>query len=822
MSRRSIIRTSLASQCLVGLALSCAADSQDAAASDSSDSSSIEIRYTEYGIPHVRSDSYDNLGYGQGYAQARDNLCEIERSMLVFSGQLSRYFGPDLPNTRMSSAPNGLASDIYFTSINDSGVVEELMGKAPPLGPREEVRQMVRGFADGFNAFLAEPHALSCSGADWLRPMTELDVYRRAYAVTLLMGQGMFAAAAMVAAEPPLASGAAELDNPGPQAVTALARGLGAAAQAPGSNAIALGAGATSSGGGINVANPHLWWDSEMRWWQTQLSLPGTLDVSGAGLIGMPLVVMGHTASVAWSITTAEEAHRVTIFDLTLVDGSPTTYLVDGVAEPMQRRDIQVEVKRPDGSLETVTKALWWTRYGPVAGPGSMLPVPPWTAGDGDEPGHAYVIADANATNLRMLNTLFAFNHARSSQEILSAIRETQGVPWWTVTAADQDGQALWSQIQVLPNVKDAHAERCNTEFGRALFAGGGWAVLDGSRSECAWQTDADAIEPGILGPGTLDDPRLPVAWSDRYLENSNGSHWLPSSDVRITGMPRIVGDEGSERSLRTRGLMAELEEQLEREPFDRQRMQDLVLSNRSYSGDLVGDDAVAICRGLGATRIQASSGEEVDVRAACEALGDWDHHMASDSSGGLLFHRFWTRVYDAAKSGESPWLVPFDIDDPVHTPHTLDGSAPFVLRALADAIVELETAGILLNAPLGAYQSVLRNGKRIPIGGAGDAFGVVNMTDGAFGPTGFAEPIYGSGYMHVVAFDGSACPDAVTLLTYSQSSEPGSPHESDQTELFSEQRWVSERFCEADILASPVLEIVELERREAAAARRD
>ena len=49
-------------------------------------------------------------------------------------------------------------------------------------------------------------------------------------------------------------------------------------------------------------------------------------------------------------------------------------------------------------------------------------------------------------------------------------------------------------------------------------------------------------------------------------------------------------------------------------------------------------------------------------------------------------------------------------------------------------------------------------------------------------------------------ALDGP-CPDTSTLLTYSQSSEPGSPHASDQTELFSEQRWVTERFCEADIL---------------------
>jgi acyl-homoserine-lactone acylase len=47
------------------------------------------------------------------------------------------------------------------------------------------------------------------------------------------------------------------------------------------------------------------------------------------------------------------------------------------------------------------------------------------------------------------------------------------------------------------------------------------------------------------------------------------------------------------------------------------------------------------------------------------------------------------------------------------------------------------------------------------------------------------------------------------TLLTYSQSSNPDSPHHSDQTRLFSAGRWVTSRFCEEDILSSSALRIV-------------
>jgi acyl-homoserine-lactone acylase len=46
----------------------------------------------------------------------------------------------------------------------------------------------------------------------------------------------------------------------------------------------------------------------------------------------------------------------------------------------------------------------------------------------------------------------------------------------------------------------------------------------------------------------------------------------------------------------------------------------------------------------------------------------------------------------------------------------------------------------------------------------------------------------------------------ARTLLTYSQSSNPDSAHYSDQTRLFSGEKWVTARFCEKDILSSPAL----------------
>jgi acyl-homoserine-lactone acylase len=797
--------------CVLLISFAVAACGQNGDNDDSDPPSEVQaIRYTEFGIPHVLAKDYDGAGYGQGYAQARDNLCKIERGMVALEGKLSRHFGPDAPGTEfIGTGTTSLASDFYFRSITDSRVVENLVAQPAPLGPREEVRDLVKGFVDGFNAYLAENDGFECSGAEWVRPMQEIDVYRRVYAVELRMGQAFFAGA-VVNAKPPAESAEASRTNRGSEAALALRGELSAVKSLPGSNAIALGRDATVSGRGINVANPHLSWTDEMRWWQTQLTIPGELDVAGAALIGVPLVVMGHTDSVSFSITTAEETRRVAVFELTLMDGSPTTYVVDGVPEEMQRREVNVEVLTSNGTLETQTNVQYWTRFGPVIGEGSFVPVPPWNAGGDGQPGHAHAVRDGNATSMRMLNTLFEFNHAKSTDDVLRAIRETQGVPWWSVLAADAEGNTLFSQIQVLPNVSDAFAARCNTELGQAVHAAAGFAVIDASRGDCALPTDADAVEPGIIGPGELDDPRLPYATGTRYFENSNDSHWMPSADVRIEGMPRLLGLEKTERSIRTRGLIKELEEGVSSGGYTREGVEALVFSHRSFAADLAVNDTVALCRGLENGMAKASDGELVDVSDACGVLEGWDHGMGSTSRGALLFARYWSRAFDARITDEtSLFSEPFSLDAPLDTPHTLAIAAPLFARALADAVQELTERGIPLDAELGDHQYVERGGKRFPLSGGGNAMGVFNVMDGPFGPDGFTRDQYGSSYMHVVAFDGTPCPDVVTLLGYSQAEEPSSPHHDDQTALYSQKRWVTERFCEADILASPELTVV-------------
>ncbi|SDN58486.1 penicillin acylase family protein [Allokutzneria albata] len=733
---------------------------------------SATIRYTEFGIPHIVANSYRDLGFGQGYAAATDNMCSLAQTMLTTSATRSKYLGGDAPlQGILASGQKNLVSDLYFQGINDSGVVERLVAQRGKLGPAQEVRDVVSGYAAGVNRFLRENRITDpgCKGAAWLRPMTEIDIYRHMYAAGMAFGQGA-AAGGIVSAAAPGVTAANDGDL--------------------GSNAISFGGKATANGKGISLANPHLPWHApDIRLWQSHLTIPGRLNASGAGVVGLPLLWLGHTETMAWSGTAADTTRTFTLFELTLVPGSPTQYLADGRPEEMTRRDVTVTVAKPGGGTENVTRTQWSTRYGPIVQQLGDQKLP-WTA--------ETAFADANAQNMRMGNSTLKLMQARTTDEAMRGLKETQGLSWMNIFVTDFRGAATYHQLHVVPNVTDARAAECNTSLGKRTYPERGIAVLDGSRSTCGWGQDRDAVQPGTSGPASL-----PTLSRGDYVENSNDSYWLTNPRQPITGFSRILGTAETPRNPRTRMGLTAIEEQLAKGKFTRESLQDLMLSNRNMLAELAVDDLVRLCRTMSS-----------DVKEACDTLSTWDKESNVESGGALLFDRFWAKSC-ASVPGPALWKVPFNPANPVATPNTLNTDQPGVAKAFTDAVAELRAANIPVNAPWGDYNYVVRNGERIPIGGGASNMGVFNAVSGAWDPTkGYAEMQHGATYLHALSFNNSSCPDSATLVAYSQSANPASAHYNDQTKLCSRKQWVTERFCEEDILASPKLRVVQVRQR--------
>ncbi len=767
----------------------------------SGDTLSAELRRTDYGIVHVKANDYASLGYGYAYAFAEDNLCLIADSYVTVNGERSKYFGPDASwtFTGNSTTNNNLSSDFFFKLIIAEQRIEALLELPPPQGPLPEVRELVRGYVAGYNRYLRDTGIdnlpdPSCRGAEWVREIREIDVYRRFYQLAMLASSGV-AINGIGNAQPPQAGALPQT----PLAAQDIAAQLGARWQGIqiGSNAIALGSEATDNGGGMILGNPHFPWDGTERFHQAHLSIPGQLDVTGVSLFGVPLILIGYNKDLAWSHTVSS-AWRFTPYRLLLVPGSPTTYLVDGQPEAMTPWELSVEARQADGSLSTLKRTLYTTRWGPVFNEILGLPLFPWL------PVEAYALADVNAANFRYVNHFLETNKARSSRELLDILKRNQGIPWVNTLASDRHGEALYADISVTPNVPDSMALSCASELGLVTQPLLGLPVLDGSRSNCAWQQDDDAVQAGTLGPANM-----PYLLRNDYVTNSNDSHWLSNPQQPLEGYARIIGDERQARRMRTRSGLVMVESHLydQGQTFSRQQLQDLLFNNRQHAAHLWLDDLIPFCRLM---PVLVGLSGPVLTGEACDILDAWDRSDNLDSPGAVLFRRFAENLYIAAvPSGTSAsqlefldvWTQPFNVNDPVHTPSGLNVLNPHVELALGSAISDLSAAGFELNATLRQAQTEARGEERIPIHGGPGAMGVFNaITNPWVAGEGYSDVVHGSSFIQVVSFDGDDCPDARTILTYSQSTNPESPHYADQTRLYADSGWVEAQFCESEI----------------------
>ncbi|MEU9375041.1 penicillin acylase family protein [Streptomyces sp. NPDC048255] len=770
------------------------------------------IRYTEYGIPHIIASNWEGLGTGYGYAAAKDNICTLADTYLMVNAQRSRHLGPDgraSPGQNQNSTTN-LNSDLYFQRIKDNRVVERLLDQPAPNGPEPEVKEAIRGYVQGYNRYLAETGVNNisdpaCRGAAWVRPITELDVYRHAHA-EIIMGSADALLDGQVNAAPPGAPAAAPPESSPAKTATEIRDAMAVSRQqSMGSNALAVGSQGVSGGTSMLLANPHFPWQGKNRMWQSQLTIPGELNVSGASLLGFPAVNIGHNDDVAWSHTVATVA-PFGLFDVQVDPLNPTMYLVDGAWEKMTSQQVGIDVLNADGSIGKVSRTLWATRYGPVTT--SMQGVSlPWVVS-------AHAVRDVNMDNLRALNTWFRLDQAKDVGDVVNSLETTQGVPFFNTVASDRNGKALYADIQATPNITDEHAQSCLTLTGQLLFNQSlrlpnvpPISIFDGKRSACDWPDDPNAVAPGLLDPHK--QPRL--IRSD-FVGNANDSPWL-ANPAEPLAFPRVMGDTAAPRSLRTQELILTAQNRingtdgLPGKGFTPETMGKLLFADNSRAADLALDATVTMCRNLPFGLILVD-GNLVNVSEACPVLAAWkDHDYTAASRGSWLFANYWSFLLGNQGVEKLPWRVPFDPKDPVHTPNSLDAGSSAVRDAFGRAVLALRKAGIPLNAPLSDVQKVTRGGEQIPIHGSISQLGVLNViTPGQV--DGKLDIVFGSSFIQQVRFTADGPPQAFSVMAYSQSADPNSPHYSDQTKLFSAGQWVTERFTEEQIAASPELQI--------------
>lgn len=761
-----------------------------------------DIRWTTHGVAHIRASDWGSLGYGQGWACARDHLPTLADQLVKVRSERARWYG---------AGPDGrhLHSDLGYRML---GVQE----RAPMLRDAQPatIREFVAGYASGTNAWIAEAAGTDalpawCRDAPWLAPFDELDLWTYLVDV-VLMASGRNLAEIIGSAEAP------GPDGPAPAApVSALGGGAGA------SNGWAFGSEATASGHGLVVANPHFPWGGEARFWECHLTLPGEVDAYGVCLIGAPGIQIGFNRDVAWTHTFSR-GNRFTLDRLDLVPGSPTSYRYGDEERAMEPTELTVEVRDDDGTVAPVTRTRWRTHHGPMVN----LPLLGWGLDT------AFTYRDANLENVRYFEQFFGMACATSMDELQRVHAEVQGIPWVNTIAADRTGRA-WiidsSPTPALtPSAEARFLDRLQTDLVAALLHENRVAMLDGSDPDDDWQH-----LDGARSPGLLPYERLPQLERRDYVLNANDSHWLNHATAKVEGHSPLHGLERTPRTLRTRQNLRTVAALAATGEVTSERALEALLSNASLSGELLAGAVAERAAAAGSVEVD---GRTLDLGPAAEVLAAWDRTCSLDARGAALWRELMGSFDPKAALDAGPLFAePFDVDRPVDTPAGLapapDVGPDPVLVALGRALLVLEAAGVPIDAPLGEVQWAQRGTERVPVHGGCELDGVCNVLSpwgalasaslepgaeplGAVAPdraatTGIADGgyrvTYGASFVMAVELTDEG-PKGVGLLAYGQSGDDRSPHHLDGTRAYSAREVRPLLFDDAAIAADPNL----------------
>ena len=771
-----------------------------------------EITWTTHGVPHVVADDFAGLGFGQGWACARDHFAGIVDHVVKVRSERARHLGA-------GEGDKHLHSDLGYLALDVRRRAADAAARQPA-----EIVDMVGGYAAGVNAWFAEHgrDALPawCRDASWIGPIEPLDLFG-VYVDLAIIASGRNLVEYIGSAAPP---GADEHEAPPPPPPEPLVADPGLA-----SNGWAFGGDATATGRGLVMANPHFPWWGEGRFWECHLRIPGALDVYGASLVGVPFVQIGFNQHVAWTHTFSRGS-RFTVYKLDLTAGDATRYRYGDDERTMASRSHTVDVLGADGEVRSVTRRLWSSHNGPMLN----LPLVGW----GDTTAFSY--RDANIDNDRFMGQVLAMNRAGGMDDLQAAVAEHQGLPWVNTMAADDTGRCWYIDASSTPKLSDDAQDRFEAALDGDLFTAMLYemrvALLDGSDPTFEWLDDPAAVEPGLT---PYDE--LPQLERRDHVFNANDPYWLPHATEQIVRHQALCGRYRRPVSPRTRmnarlaGGTGPVSPTGPGGTWTRDDAVAAVLGNHSLMAELVQEALVERLRAaeVAGRATVTLDGEDVDLTGTADLLAAWDGRYELDSVGAVVF-REWLASFTPAELADAGTLfaIGFDPAAPVVTPHSLapapdEGPDP-VLAAMARALRALTDAGVAADAALGSVQYVERGGRRVPLHGGFECEGIANViapigtlarADLEPGPamppavpgrterTGLHQggypAVYGVSFLMSCAF-GDDGPDAVGLLVYGQSGDPASPHHTDQLDDFAAKRLRPLRFTDEAIAADP------------------
>ena len=486
----------------------------------------VEIRRDRWGVPHIFAAGEDDLLFGLGFAMAQDRLWQLDYFRRRAWGRLAEVLGPE-----------AIGQDVLVRTVGLNRIAAR---QAEQLAPDTE--RLLEAFSAGINAVIEESRRawplefdlLGYEPEPWrVGDCLAIWVHKRWYssgripvialpelARRRLGDDALFAAFLTAEAddESILPPGSYPAGQTGAGAVGTT---VGDPEEGIGSNNWVVAGRLCETGRPLLASDPHTPFSSLNERFEFHLC-GGGFNTAGATLLGIPAVIFGRNARVAWGLTNNICSQRDLYLERTSSD-QPGHFLFDGRWEPARELVETIAVRGGDA----VRLPVRFSRNGPIVN--ALLPDP---ARGGDPVSLRWM----GATLSDEVSCLLAANRAESSAAFREALRAWR-TPSWSFVFADVDGHIGYQAVGGLPI-------REGVERGYRP----GW------ESDHQWQ----GIIPFNALPALADPPRGWVASANNRTAPDDfpyplGGTWSSSHRARrirqlIEGQGVFHGSQGRER----------------------------------------------------------------------------------------------------------------------------------------------------------------------------------------------------------------------------------------------------------------------------------
>jgi acyl-homoserine-lactone acylase len=412
-------------------------------------------------------------------------------------------------------------------------------------------------------------------------------------------------------------------------------------------------------------------------------------------------------------------------YELTLKEDG---YLLDGATTPFEKKSVTIKIRQDDGTLKEENITFKYSKHGPVVG---------------EKGGKAYAIRIAGMQNAFMAAQYHDMAKAKSFAEFEAAVKMLQN-PMSNVLYADKGGNIMYLFGGNVP---------VRTEGDFAFWNG----TIDGTASKYIWnKTHPYQDLPKLVNPAT------------GFVQNANDPPWTSTYPTALDPRkyPAYMSPTG------TGGLRM-------------QRAINMIKDDTSISFDeLVGyklntemeaahrflDDLLAAIK---------EYPDSIAVKAAI-VLEAWDKSTNADSKGAVLFEQWFDKL-----RGDM-YATPWSLAAPVTTPDGLKDPKKAV-ELLVQAANEVIGRYGSLDVAYGDVNRFRVNNIDYPGNGGHAWLGVYRTMYFTADKDKKNRAYHGDTYVAITEFGTKV--SASVLLSYGNSSQPGSGHAGDQLQLLSQKK---------------------------------